>query len=108
MDRLWAYAILQNNCCHDPYILAKAVAISMQSLETFRIELPARYKYLLVVSASIEAILSRLEGFDIGADTIYQLQLAAHELCNNVIEHAYGDEAVSYTHLDVYKRQRIR
>jgi len=64
----------------------------MQSLETFRIELPARYRYLLVVSASIEAILSRLEGINIGPDTIYQLQLAAHELCNNVIEHAYGDE----------------
>ena len=64
----------------------------MQSLETFRIALPARYNYLLVISATIEAILTRMEGAKPGADTIYQLQLAAHELCNNVIEHAYGHE----------------
>lgn len=64
----------------------------MQSLETFRIVLPARYNYLLVISVTIEAILTRMEGPKPGSDTIYQLQLAAHELCNNVIEHAYGHE----------------
>jgi serine/threonine-protein kinase RsbW len=64
----------------------------MQSLDTFRIALPARYNYLLVISATIEAILTRMEGAKATAETIYQLQLAAHELCNNVIEHAYGHE----------------
>ncbi len=65
----------------------------MQSSETFRIELPARYQYLLVISATIEAILTRMDGFNGEAETIYQLKLAVHEICNNVIEHAYGADA---------------
>jgi serine/threonine-protein kinase RsbW len=64
----------------------------MEPKDTIRIELPARYRYLNVIGAALRAILERVEITTLSKDQIYQLQLAIHEVCNNVIEHAYGDE----------------
>lgn len=82
----------------------------MQSLETFTIELPARYRYLLLIGATIEAILTQQDGVTQNSDTIYQIKLAVHEVCNNVIEHAYGHEEGYFTiviRLDYQQRQFI-
>jgi len=72
----------------------------MQSLETFHIALPARYRYLLLIGTTIEAILTQQDELTQRSDIVYQLKLAVHELCNNVIEHAYGHEE-GYLTIDI-------
>ncbi|MCB0190207.1 MAG: ATP-binding protein [Caldilineaceae bacterium] len=64
----------------------------MEPKDIIRIELPARYRYLNVIGATVRAVLERVESTNLAKDQIYQIQLAIHEVCNNVIEHAYGDE----------------
>jgi serine/threonine-protein kinase RsbW len=55
------------------------------------LELPASYKYLNVVGACISAILERVDGLEAPNVVAYNLQLAIHEACTNIIAHAYAD-----------------
>ena len=64
----------------------------MPTGETIRIELPAQYRYLNIIGVTIRALLERYPEPVLSAGTIYQLQLAVHEICNNIVEHAYGHE----------------
>ncbi|MEZ4681161.1 MAG: ATP-binding protein [Caldilineaceae bacterium] len=64
----------------------------MPRSDTIRIDLPAQYRYLNVVSACIRAVLERFPGDSISTEVVYHIQLAVHELCNNIVEHAYGHE----------------
>lgn len=57
---------------------------------TIRIDLPATYKDLNVLSACIEALLARVEGIADRERVVYAAQLAAHETCTNMIDHAYA------------------
>jgi serine/threonine-protein kinase RsbW len=50
---------------------------------------PAQIRYLNIVGAAITAYVERIETAD---ETIaYNLQLAVHEVCTNIIDHAYTD-----------------
>ncbi|MCB0062314.1 MAG: ATP-binding protein [Caldilineaceae bacterium] len=64
----------------------------MQQNDIIRIDVPAKFRYLNMIGSSIRAILERIDEFSIAPETIYNLQLAVHEVCNNIIEHAYGHE----------------
>lgn len=56
--------------------------------DIIRLDLPGTYKYLNVLGACIEAMLNRIQLFD--RDRInYGIQLATHECCTNIVEHAY-------------------
>ncbi len=60
--------------------------------DTIRIDVPAKFRYLNMIGSSIRAILERIDEFPITEELLYNLQLAVHEVCNNIIEHAYGHE----------------
>ncbi|WP_298819635.1 ATP-binding protein [Chloroflexus sp.] len=61
--------------------------MSRQPSEVIRLDLPARHSYLHLLSETIAELLRQ-----VGADNetlIYNVQLAAHEVCTNIVSHAY-------------------
>jgi serine/threonine-protein kinase RsbW len=65
-----------------------------QQTETIVIDLnlPAQYRYLSLVGSCIRELVQSLEETTLSTDLVYGLQLAVHEICNNIIKHAYGHE----------------
>jgi serine/threonine-protein kinase RsbW len=57
--------------------------------ERVRLELPARHIYLHLLSDCIAAMLHRVEGLCEAETLRYNVQLATHEACTNIIRHAY-------------------
>ena len=58
--------------------------------DVVRLDLPASYKYLNVIGASVAAMLSRLEHLPDPEITTHKAELAIHEICTNIVEHAYA------------------
>jgi serine/threonine-protein kinase RsbW len=56
--------------------------------DVISIEIPAVTKYLNVLSECVECILKR--NADILHSYIYPIQMAVHETCSNIVEHAYS------------------
>lgn len=63
--------------------------------DTITIQIPANMKYLNVVGAAIMALLEH----DGSQDHAYNMQLAIHEVCTNIIEHAYGHDSKKHLSL---------
>ncbi|MCX7791084.1 MAG: ATP-binding protein [Chloroflexaceae bacterium] len=63
--------------------------MTLRSPEFVRLDLPARYAYLHLVSESLAAMLHFTEGVADLETLIYNVQLATHEACTNIINHAY-------------------
>jgi serine/threonine-protein kinase RsbW len=57
-----------------------------------RLELPAAYRYLNILGSVVGALLERVEGVEARDTVRYNIELALHETCTNVVEHAYGDQ----------------
>ncbi len=64
----------------------------MKQVDTVRIEFPAQFRYLSTLSSIIESLLLDAWQLDCTKETLYEVQLAVHEICNNIIQHAYGHE----------------
>lgn len=58
--------------------------------DTIRLDLPAAYKYLGVLSACLAELLAHVEGMAQNADVTFNVQLAVQEICTNIVEHAYA------------------
>ena len=59
-------------------------------LDLIRLDLPAAYKFLNLLGVCIESLLEQgSEPSDIDL-VVYDIKLAVHEVCINIIEHAYG------------------
>lgn len=61
--------------------------------DVIRLELPATYKYLSVLEACISAMLERVESIPERNTLSYNVTLAVHETCTNIVEHAYAERA---------------
>jgi serine/threonine-protein kinase RsbW len=57
---------------------------------TIRLDIPAAHKYLHLVGACIGGLLERMDDLAEPEQTRYNLQLAAQEVCSNIVNHAYG------------------
>jgi serine/threonine-protein kinase RsbW len=67
---------------------------SLELSETIRLDFPASLKYLNILGACVSTILAHAQCAqdwpqDIEIAT-YNIQLALHEICTNIIIHAYG------------------
>lgn len=62
----------------------------MNQSDTIKLEVPAKHKYLNVVGACITSILERVEDIAESATVAYGVELAVHETCTNIVEHAYA------------------
>ena len=56
-----------------------------------KLDLPADYKYLNVLSGCIAELMDHVDPIDDRETLVYNIQLAAHEVCTNIIGHAYGE-----------------
>jgi serine/threonine-protein kinase RsbW len=56
------------------------------------LELPARLQYLNVLGVAIAEILGRVQQLSDPQQTIYNIQLAVHEGCTNIVDHAYESQ----------------
>jgi serine/threonine-protein kinase RsbW len=66
--------------------------VSVHPSEVIRLDLPATHKHLNILSACIAEMLTRIDNISEREALTYNLQLAAHEACANIIDHAYvGD-----------------
>ena len=61
----------------------------MAQSETLRFDLPASHKYLDVLGACVHALITHVNSAD-EATLSYTVQLAVHEACTNIINHAYA------------------
>ncbi len=59
-------------------------------LEIVTLGVPADYRFLNVVAASLESIFDRFNELPQKETILYQVKLAVHEACTNIIDHAYG------------------
>ncbi|MEI7555018.1 ATP-binding protein [Candidatus Chlorohelix sp.] len=57
-----------------------------------KLELPADYKYLNILGSLINGILERIEDLEEPENLAYGLQLAVHEICTNIVGHAYEEK----------------
>ncbi len=64
--------------------------MSLQHPEVIRLDLPARYTYLHILSDCIADMLRQIDGVEDHEMLTYNMQLAAHEACTNIVGHAYG------------------
>jgi serine/threonine-protein kinase RsbW len=60
--------------------------------ELVRLDLPARYIYLHLLSDCIGDMLRLVEPVSDFETLCYNIQLAAHEVCTNIIGHAYEND----------------
>ena len=58
--------------------------------DTIRLDFPATHKYLNVLGACIHELLARVEGLAEPVVVSYNIQLAVHEACTNIVDHAYA------------------
>lgn len=59
-------------------------------INTVRLEIPATHKYLNVIGSCIHAMLDREQGLAERDSLFYNIELAVHEACTNIVEHAYA------------------
>jgi serine/threonine-protein kinase RsbW len=62
-----------------------------ESPNVVRLNLPASHKFLNVVGACLTAMLERISPGSEYQATAYNLELAVHETCTNIVDHAYYD-----------------
>lgn len=62
----------------------------MSQLDTIRLDLPATHTYLHVLRACLGELLATIEGLADRPDVVHGLQLAVHEACINIVDHAYA------------------
>jgi serine/threonine-protein kinase RsbW len=61
--------------------------------QLIKLELPACYKYLNLLGATLGGILERVDNLAEPDVQAYNLSLAVHEICTNIIDHSYLGES---------------
>lgn len=65
--------------------------MTLRQPELVRLDLPARHTYLHLLSDCVADMLRLVEGVNDFETLCYNVQLAAHEVCTNIIHHAYDE-----------------
>jgi serine/threonine-protein kinase RsbW len=62
----------------------------INTLDVIRLDIPASYNYLNVLGACVRTFFDVAEGKSGHSGLAYNVELAVHEACTNIVEHAYG------------------
>ena len=85
--------------------------MQMEAANTVELNLPARLESLSVLEACVTALLGQEPELSDREARTFEVVLAVHETCTNIIEHAYGASAgrvrVAFTFLDAPRRLAI-
>ena len=57
-----------------------------------RIDIPAKHQHLNVLGACLNALLDRVDELSDREMLMYNMELAIHETCANIVDHAYGSQ----------------
>lgn len=67
--------------------------MSQENYDTvFRLDIPATFKHLTIISNSLTAVLEHIDELPNPDILSYNIILAVHEVCTNIVEHAYASE----------------
>jgi serine/threonine-protein kinase RsbW len=58
--------------------------------DVVRLEIPAAYNYLNLLGSCVRAFFDIADGKSQGSGVAYNVELAVHEACTNIVEHAYA------------------
>jgi len=64
----------------------------MNDKEQLFLSVPADHSNLFLIGSFVEEVFKQENWIKPTRDFVYNLQLGLHELCTNIIEHAYGTE----------------
>lgn len=70
-------------------LLNPSMNIHPPQFDDNHLEISADFKYLESVSGWVETVLAQVEGVGEDPQAVFALKLAVHEICVNIIEHAY-------------------
>lgn len=73
----------------------------MASEQRVEMSIPADVRYLNVVGAAIGAMMEHLKIEGDKSTVSYEVQLAVHEVCTNIIEHAYKYDTSKTVRVDM-------
>ncbi len=59
------------------------------AVDVIRLDLPASYRFLSILAASIDRIFEGAGELEDKEMLVFQVKLAVHETCTNIIDHAY-------------------
>ena len=71
----------------------------MRDETAIELRLPAAHQFLSVLSGVIAAIIERIDNLSDRETQTYNMQLAAHEICVNIVTHAYAEDPDN--HIDI-------
>lgn len=71
----------------------RSSGVNARPPEVVRFDLPARYTYLHLLGDCIADVLQLVDGVGDAEMLVYNVQLAAHEACTNIINHAYVNDS---------------
>lgn len=75
--------------------------MSAQPIEMVRLDLPARYAFLGMLGECISELVRLAEPQADHEALCYNIQLAVHEICTNIIRHAYGGEQAGSGRIEI-------
>ncbi|MBK8904181.1 MAG: ATP-binding protein [Anaerolineaceae bacterium] len=58
--------------------------------DILRVEMPAAHAYLQMIGPSVSCLIKNARSLTRDDSLAYNIELAVHEVCTNIIEHAYG------------------
>lgn len=66
---------------------------------TIGLDIPATHRYLNVVGACVREMIQRFDDLPDVEALSHDIQLAVHEICTNIVDHAYVDKDNGRIHL---------
>jgi serine/threonine-protein kinase RsbW len=73
-----------------------------QETPLVRLQVLADHRYLNVVSACLAAFLERVDAIAERGTVTYNVQLAVHEACANIVEHAYNGQVGGWIEIEIF------
>ena len=83
-------------------------ASSSQVVKEIQLQIRATFEELRTIDEPIDSLLEHVDSFDESA--VYNVKLAVHEICTNIVEHAYAfeDDAQIEIWLGLIERPAVR
>lgn len=69
--------------------------------DVIRLDLPATYRYLNMLGTCLSDVVARIDGLAEADVIAYNVQLAVHEVCTNIVGHAYGDTGAGRIRVEI-------
>ncbi len=66
--------------------------MELRQAELIQLDVPASYRYLRIIGECIAELIGHIENLPDRDSLLYGVQLAAHEVCTNIVGHAYNND----------------